>query len=565
VDTVQADSDGRAFVSRFGTLAARCRALALLWCAILVGLIGSGAFSSARIGQMAWGPQYDIWSAAIAISQINLGLSGELGYREVELAIAGEVTAKKNAWQVFDDATRAMLKDPSAVTRGFQAGAALQKSQIAIPDTKAGYTINWALDYGYADFYNIAFRLFGFNAFATHWLYVSILALSVLLFGAAHFRSNLAVGSLVLCVTALFLESSSATFFGELLPNIANNRFLSTLGLVPVLHVICTALARRPLGPAELGIVGMQAVILQFVVSNRSSAQWCYLAAAFAMLAVAVRRFCLVDRDVASSEPSGGRPLWLRVRRVPNVLRILAVGLLLFAVVGAAGTIRKAQMDESYFGEGNLPYHFFWHNAFLALTLHPEWERLKPSPDIPAGSGDAVGFAFFEKEMTKAGKPFIFNTTFYMARDYEVFIRGQLIRFLISHPRYALELYLWYKPKVLIESISPAIRSIPTKSWLLAVVSVMVAIVLFGLVLAIGSLLEFTIVVLSMWLFSLLPVFWAYGISFTIADQIWSALFVGLALVSQIGSMVARFGLRTASHSRATTPYQQGSSGAQRA
>src|SRR5712671_6348884 len=98
---------------------------------MLIGLMGTGSLSPARIGAMTWGPSHDIWSAAIAISQINFGLSGKLAYREIEQAIASEVTGTKSAWSVMDDTTRRLLQDPSAVTRGLRAGAAVKQEAIS--------------------------------------------------------------------------------------------------------------------------------------------------------------------------------------------------------------------------------------------------------------------------------------------------------------------------------------------------------------------------------------------------------------------------------------------------
>ena len=63
------------------------RLISLAWTLTLIGLMATGTLSSARIGTMTWGPSHDIWSAAIAISEINFGLSGKLAYKEIEQAI----------------------------------------------------------------------------------------------------------------------------------------------------------------------------------------------------------------------------------------------------------------------------------------------------------------------------------------------------------------------------------------------------------------------------------------------------------------------------------------------
>src|SRR3979490_427718 len=88
------------------------RLISLAWTLTLIGLMATGTLSSARIGTTTWGPSHDIWSAAIAISEINFGHSGKLAYKEIEQAIANEVTGTKSAWSVTDDTTRHLRQTP---------------------------------------------------------------------------------------------------------------------------------------------------------------------------------------------------------------------------------------------------------------------------------------------------------------------------------------------------------------------------------------------------------------------------------------------------------------------
>src|SRR5712672_1603851 len=103
-------------MTMFAKTSSVVRMSSLAWIGLLIGLMGTGSLSSTRIGAMTWGPSHDIWSTAIAISQINFGLSGKLAYKEIEQAIANEVSGTKSAWSVKDDTTRGLLRDPSAVT-----------------------------------------------------------------------------------------------------------------------------------------------------------------------------------------------------------------------------------------------------------------------------------------------------------------------------------------------------------------------------------------------------------------------------------------------------------------
>jgi hypothetical protein len=505
-------------------LSTSVRLLATAWCAALVGLIAIGTFSSARIGTMTWGPTHDIWSAAIAISQINLGLHGKLGYKEVELAIAGEVTGTKDALQVMDDETRALLKDPDAVTRGFQAGAAVQQTDVVIPKNTTGYTMNWAEDLGYVDFYNVAFRLFGFNAFATHWLYVSLLAVATILFVSLFFYENLAMGSLVFVITALFLESSSA-IFDQYMPSFAANRFLSTLAVVPLLHVICTALRQRPSSLFEFVLLVVQLLLLTFAVAARSSGQWCYIAVIICIAAAIALRV-----RVAESKSQTIRSA-MRIRYIPFFMRLASVGALLVVVGGTVGVFRNSQFDDSYFWDDNQPNHMFWHSAFIALSLHPDWSKLKPYPDV-ADMGDEVGFNLYQHVMKEQGRPYLSDRGLYLVRPYEIFIRKEYTKLLVGHPRYASELFFIYKPQLIVSTILLLVESIPTNALWLAAVSLALAISLFLLPGGSLKITELATAIVLIWSCSLLPVFWAYASPHVIVDQLWSTLFVLLAILA---------------------------------
>jgi hypothetical protein len=511
------------------------RLFSLAWTAMLIGLMATGTLSSARIGAMTWGPSHDIWSAAIAISQINFGLSGKLAYKEIEQAIANEVTGSQSSWSVMDDTTRRLLKDPSTVTGGLLAGGAVKKDAISIPSTNEGYVTNWCEDLGYADFYNLAFRLFGLNAYSTHWLYMSILAMSCLLFAIAFFRDNLAIGTLTLSITALFIESSSS-IFSELLPSFAANRFLSTLALVPMLHIIHAGLRRRPLGWSEIFLSSVQALFLAFAISARSSAQWCVVAFIVSLSAVIVLRRLEIGMRAAQAVQTKG--FVQRFAAIPYVGRVGTIGLLVLAVTTAVGLVRNAQIDERYFWEDNLPHHLFWHSAYIALTLNPDWSAYRPFPDVPLG-GDGAGFKVFEHRMQERGQPIVSTTheiyaNYYLrARAYESLIRNEYIKFIIGNPHYTFRLFTYYKPNGIFNLLVTLIGSTAIISVALALVSLASVIALVVLPHnGLSSRIEFATTFCLLWLCSLLPVLWAYPSPHVFADQLWSTLFALLALLS---------------------------------
>jgi hypothetical protein len=511
--------------------------LSLAWSAALIGLMATGSLSPARIGTMTWGPGHDIWSAAIAISQINFGLSGKLGYREIDQAIANELIASKNTWDSMDDTTRGLLKDPSAVSRGLRAAAAVTKDGISVPTVREGYLTDWCEDLGYADFYNLAFRIFGFNAFSTHWLYIGILTLSCLLFVIAYFRDNLAVGTLTLSITALFLVTSSS-IFSESMPAFAANRFLSTLAAIPLLHVIHAALRRCPFGRPEVLVLLAQAGLLAFAITLRSSADWCIVAFIVSVLAVAfVRRF---SNPVHRPAPIGMRRFVWRLTSIPYVRRLGITGLLVLAVTASVGVIRNSQFDEVYFRDDNLPHHLFWHSAFLGLTLHPEWAAYRPIPEISA-SGDGAAFLVFEYRMRELGQPHVSDRGYYRIRVSEPMIRDEYLRFIVNNPRFVFDLFTYYKPRIARDLLVMLTGSIGGVSRLLAGISLVLVTTLFAWPREpLTSRAELATSFGIVWLCSLLPVLWAYPAPHVFADQLWSTLFVLLAIVGLLGARIVQ-------------------------
>jgi hypothetical protein len=520
--------------------AAVARFLSLAWCATLIGLMASGSFSSARIGTMTWGPEHDIWSATIAISQINFGLSGKLGFKEVEQAIANEVISTKNVWRIMDEKTQSLLRDPEAVMRGLKAAAAVHIQDISVPPTNQGYLTNWCEDLGYADFYNIAFRLFGFSAFSTHWLYVSIISSSFILFTITFFRENLAIASLTLGVSALFLASSS--IFSELMPSFAANRFLSTLALIPLLHLIHTILRVGPLRWAEIGVLIGQILIVSFAISARSSAQWCLFALVFSSVAVVLMRS---RTGVPRLNGQDIRRFAARLAATPCVGRIGTSAAIVLVVTVGVDVVRNLQFDARYFRDDNLPRHLFWHSAYLGLYLNPEWPAFKPYPDVPNG-GDFMGFKVFEHRMSEWELPFasthhqLYWDHYYRARVYERVIRNEYIKFVLKNPIYVIELFAYYKPKKLIGLISVLCGAISYSSYVLAIVSLTLLTILFTLSEETWWCGERGVCFGVVWLCSLLPVLWAYPVSYVLADQVWSTLFLLMAVISLSAAALAR-------------------------
>lgn len=516
--------------------AAVARYLAAVWTLFLIALMAFGTFSTARIGALTWGQTHDINSAAIAISQIKLGVSGGLAFREVEQAIARHVTSTSNSMDVADDKSRALAHNQEAISKGFQAAAAIELSQVVVPKTSGGYVTEWAEDVGYADFYNLAFRLFGFNAYATHWLYVALLFASAVLFTTVFISSTSAMASLVAGVSALFAETASQSLFADFLPNFVANRFVSTLALIPLLHVVCALLRRSRLRPAETVLLVVQLCILAFVIAARSSAQWSVVAGLAIFLVVFLIR--MRSFDAASTSTTGIRRWLERIRGVAQFRRLVAVAALLLTVTTAISALRYSRLDRVYFFDGNMPNHMVWHSAFVGLAFHPDWPKLKPYG--VGESGDGIGFLLFERARKQQHLPYVSPNGFYLVRTYEKFVRDQYFRFLRRHPKYAVELFLYYKPLILYSLLSHFISSINVNGLYLIFGSLLLLIYLFMQRVGNDNIFEYLLAFSLIWLCSLIPVIWAYPAPHVISDPLWATLFMMLGFGSILVAAIVR-------------------------
>src|SRR6202034_4415292 len=86
----------------------------------------------------------------------------------------------------------------------------------------------------------------------------------------------------------LFLISSSGYFLLKETPSFADNRFLTTLAIVPLLHSIHTSLRQAPLTWREIVVLAAQILIMSFAIVTRAAGVWCVMAAVACAFAVVV-------------------------------------------------------------------------------------------------------------------------------------------------------------------------------------------------------------------------------------------------------------------------------------
>ena len=477
-----------------------------MWSAALMLAVVSGRFSTEQIGAVTWGPTSDIRAMAIAISNLEFGLKGGLAYRAVVQSLADTITSKKSDIDVNDERTRELTSNPAVVSKAIRAAAATPRDQIE-PD----YLHELAEDDGYSDFYKIAFQIFGYDAYSTRALYLTILGLSWAIFVLVYFRENIALAALALDSSAMFLLTSCPALFSSGMPSLAANRFLWTLALIPFLHILIGILISRPLKYSELAAILAQILLGLVAIRARLTGEWC-------IIAILVTGIFIIARN--------GRQ-WRRSLRCGTVLAMVMIAAI------AVKEAENATLDSSYFTDDYLPHHLVWHSAFLGLSLHPEWPKHKPYPELPDALSDTIAFASFEHVMKAKGLPFVSSEGLHKFRLHDEIIKQVFTQFALDNPRYMAELYLWYKPMYLVMTFQYVwTASASILGLLVFAVTVGICSLLFkgGLSGYIrGSLLAVPILFAC----SLLPGEWAYAV----IDQAWSSLFVAQAIIAAASAM----------------------------
>jgi len=369
---------------------ASCAMLAML--AVLLLLMNY--LASVALGQdkRMYSPPYR-WrqSLIIALSRLSMEpTSGYLGHRTIQ--------------DYFTDNGLALFShepgfDPSAPLRWLQVqadGSALDgliDNAIKLPiDRALQPVLLLANEIGTVDYFYLSFLMFGPRVSSLFYIYYFILAFSSALFLVQFHRSPPRL--FLLCAYAAahyFMVSVYIPNSYWQLATVHNNRFLSTLGLLPMLHLLCTVLApkERLTGFALIASVG-QASILAFLTLCRLEVAWELFAVMLASIYVALlllsrRRWSVLQVD----------------RRLkPFFILGLSGFALAFVVIYPHGAL-----DARYANESGT--HLFWHGVLVNLieSDHHLYElyRVRPEDGYPTGDDDYIGAVLIEKELTARG------------------------------------------------------------------------------------------------------------------------------------------------------------------
>ena len=487
---------------------------------------------------------------AIAISDLEYNLNGGyLYYPEIY------ETLRVHGMSEHDSRFPDNMTDPELVNTALKAAASMDRRRLGRQrDWRHATPLLIPTDLGLADYYKLAFRLFGYRVEGFYHLYWVIFAASMAAFLAVHFRSPIPLAVLMLVCAVQFvalgyLIAGSEPALDRFVPpgeaieakltigTVHSSRFMGTLGILPMFHLVLSLWRRRRPGWLHVTAVCVQVAILMFILPIRGSVRWQLL---FVLIVAAWMAL---------------RPLWGRIGRLRSWIsdlppavplwRYWPVGILVAGML-VLGRYRAIGINPVYrIADELLTGHHVWHNAYIGLTYHPDWRE---------HFGDFLGSRDGgDMEAWDAGRKYV-ETRFgidgtyldsdffghYKHRTYERLIRYVYLQFAKEHPVYFLQAAFLYRPLEFVRGyfkyFGRALGEVGgTRLVLLVLLLALAGAAAFGLSGAdTAAWLRTAAVVLAAVLASLIQVL-VYAPGFgSIVDQFFMVTFVVLCLVAGV-------------------------------
>lgn len=312
-------------------------------------------------------------------------------------------------------------------------------SQGNIPRGSTTLT-NEGIGAGQPLFMGVAAALFGPHLSSFPILFLLLIGIATLAFTARFRDERLFMVPLTFTALSIMLLTPLLTDQPALdEAPIGGNRFFGMLAVLPALHLYFDIREEAPDAPSNRSLLsGVQTVLLVFAILARSSSA--YLLGLLALGAFERWRSTRTER-------SRRLIFWRETRR----LAILAVVSLTIMVGIMYDYLRYGRVFANV-----------WHRAFVSLSIHPDWPfgNLREVYDcnkyIPGGltrthpdhNGECVWFA--EASRTRSDGQLVEGV---FGPAYEATLRRALFGVIRSYPRQAFELYFYYKPLLIWQTL----------------------------------------------------------------------------------------------------------------
>lgn len=516
----------------------------LVVCGVLISQMFHTGIRQGMDGRMYEAIDDATVAIAIAISDQVYGLrKGYVAYRPVMDALQ-----KGGMTKIVPQIEALGRKFPENLRDRALLNSAIQSALVVKPPANANFENRMlvsmvGMDPGVVNYDKLAFRLFGYRVEALYYLYFVMLALGVVTFVLAFSSQPAILGVPILFLAAGNLVVTTDLFENQDLFTVANVRFLSTLGILPALHIATLILLRAKPDAKQLALAFVQTAIFSFAISIRSSLVWAVLL--IAVLA-ALQLFVSIRSGLVTAP-------FLSLRTGQTALRSgLWPAALLFAGVWGYGAYVSSTMHPSYQLEDFLSHHPRHHNAFMGLTSHPDWNK-RFAQRYGGLDGDSLSrraaVDYFIKHYD--GPESYFHSVLGGGDKYRLqdrMARGAYFEFIRKYPRFVIEAHIAKVGALLQRVTQYTYRAISDPSRMNPILALAAVIAAASLCLfdrhadALATAGRLAILSGLFMLFSWLPIIYTYVAYHTFGEPLWTAmlfLFMGTSTASL--AVVARF------------------------
>lgn len=309
-------------------------------------------------------------------------------------------------------------------------------------------------DQGVFDFFRGSFALFGADVRSTYYFYFLLVGASAVIYLARFWRSYAACTLLFACAAGIYSFMLSYVLNNNQLISVSNSRFLSTLGIIPLLHLLVTLIRERGprIGWLSLIAIVAQTAILELAIAARATAQWMEIAFLIIVTALLTKAAFSTYRERSFSA----------LQRF--VLGRGATTFYVAATLLVLGSLRALSLPPNCGAAIN--EHPFWHNMFIGLSFNPEWKtKIEPELGLTDQTlgGDQMVFTMaglyaerhhlpFQTKpniwtQSKSGGPDL--APFGSWPTYENVVRDAFFEFVRHHALYTFRTFVIYKPQLL--------------------------------------------------------------------------------------------------------------------
>lgn len=357
---------------------------------------------------------------SIAISNMEYGLTEYRGYKKIQ--------------QLFTP----FYRKYGYATDFSQINEAIEKA-LKVNNVESEGMHLMSNDMGIVDFYRLGFRIFGYTAESTFYLFHMLFGLSVIAFMVTFFKRHELLFILLLFVCSYLVVIQTPELKIE---SLTDARFYTILTLLPSFYLALLFLRKRRFDIIALAGSIVQVFILIFAIHGRSPGinQIAFLAG---LLLVIFAFSYLIRKENIKKIVLSRICVWPLV--------ILFIGLVLLKMHLAIN------LNHAY--TSVTAKHPFWHSVYLGLGDHPDSKEII---GFDTYNNDRKGFELVERLAPQKGLTFDIDSAIYnyewsvppdndkeirfLDDNYEAIVKEEILRIFKENPGFVINSFLYKIP-----------------------------------------------------------------------------------------------------------------------